>query len=140
MRDLQEKIQAVQSWLDEIRQERLANPSDVPSRETILGQMLELIERNVYSELEVHLQNHIASQSKLIQRLEEQIAEQKRTQVGKQEEQALSEALRDTLATMSSTVDLDKILDHILDTVKRVTPYDGANSLFVESDLVHVVR
>jgi signal transduction histidine kinase len=52
----------------------------------------------------------------------------------------LTEALRDTLATMSSTLDLDKILDHILDTVGRVTPYDGANVLFVESDLVRVVR
>jgi signal transduction histidine kinase len=41
---------------------------------------------------------------------------------------------------MSSTFDLDKILDHILDTVARVTPYDGANVLFVESDLVRVVR
>jgi signal transduction histidine kinase len=41
---------------------------------------------------------------------------------------------------MSSTLDLDKILDHILDTINRFTPYDGANILFVESDLVRVVR
>ncbi len=72
--------------------------------------------------------------------MQEQIDEQKRTQVLEQEERALTEALRDTLATMSSTVDLDKILDHILDTVGRITPYDGANVLFVESDLVRVVR
>ncbi|MBZ0296538.1 MAG: GAF domain-containing sensor histidine kinase, partial [Anaerolineae bacterium] len=37
-------------------------------------------------------------------------------------------------------LDLDKILDHILDTIGRVTPYDGANVLLVEADVVHVVR
>jgi signal transduction histidine kinase len=41
---------------------------------------------------------------------------------------------------MSRTLDLDKILDHILETVGRVTPYDGANILLVESDLVRVAR
>ncbi len=190
MSDLQEKVQVVQSWLDELRQDRPANPPRVNVNETVLTQVLEVIQqsaagsggpdvsqnyadlerqvqkqtvaltratnalkrqitqretaaqklRKAYNDLEVHLQDHIAYQSKLNQRLQEQIEEEKRTQVGKQEEKALSEALRDTLATMSSTVDLDKILDHILDTVKRVTPYDGANILFVESDLVHVVR
>lgn len=94
--------------------------------------------RNAYNNLEVHLQEHIAYQSKLNQRLLEQIEEQKHTYVREQQERALTEALRDTLATMSNTLDLDKILDHILDTVKRVTPYDGANVIFVESDLVRV--
>jgi signal transduction histidine kinase len=88
----------------------------------------------------VHLQEHLAYPSRLTQRLQEQIEEQKRTQAFEQEQRALTEALRDTLATMSSTLDLDRILDHILDTIKRVTPYDGANVLFVESDLVRVVR
>ena len=73
-------------------------------------------------------------------RLQEQIGEYNRIRRLEQEERALTEALRDTLATLSSTLDLDKILDHILDTVGRVTPYDGANVLLVESDLVHVVR
>jgi signal transduction histidine kinase len=71
--------------------------------------------------------------------LQAQIDEQKRNQVLEQEERVLTEALRDTLATMSRTLDLDKILNHILDTAKRVTPYDGANVLLVESDLVRVV-
>ncbi|MBZ0307568.1 MAG: GAF domain-containing protein [Anaerolineae bacterium] len=96
--------------------------------------------RKAYNDLEVHLQEHIAYQSRLNQRLQEQIDQQRRTQALEQEERALTEALRDTLATMSNTLDLDKILDHILDTVRRVTPYDGANVLFVESDLVRVVR
>ncbi len=96
--------------------------------------------RKAYDDLEAHLQEHIANQSRLNQRLQEQIDEQRRTQTLEQEERVLTEALRDTLATMSSTLDLDKILDHILDTVQRVTPYDGAHVLFVESDLVRVVR
>jgi len=94
--------------------------------------------RTAYNDLETHLQEHIAYQSRLNQRLQEQIGEQMRIQALAQQERALTEALRDTLATMSSTLDLDKILDHILDTVKRVTPYDGANVLLVESDLVRV--
>lgn len=96
--------------------------------------------RQAYDDLEAHLQEHIANQSRLNQRLQAQIDEQERIQALEQEERALTDALRDTLTTMSSTLDLDKILDHILDTVKRVTPYDGANVLLVESDLVHVVR
>jgi len=69
--------------------------------------------------------------------LQAQLEETKRTQTLEQEQRALTEALRDTISTMSSTLDLNKVLDHILDTVGRVTPYDGANVLFVESDLVH---
>lgn len=72
--------------------------------------------------------------------LQAQLEENKRTQVLEREQRVLTEALRDTIATMSSTLDLNKVLDQILDTVGRVTPYDGTNVLFVESDLVHVVR
>ncbi|HEX2620827.1 MAG TPA: GAF domain-containing sensor histidine kinase [Phototrophicaceae bacterium] len=109
--------------------------SQITERETAARKL-----RKAYNDLETHLQEHIEYQSRLNQRLQEQINEQKRTQVLEHEERALTEALRDTLATMSSTLDLDKILDHILDTVKRITPYDGANVLFVESDLVRMVR
>jgi uncharacterized membrane-anchored protein YjiN (DUF445 family) len=105
--------------------------SQITERETAARKL-----RKAYNDLEVHLQEHIEYQSRLNQRLQEQIDEQKRTLALEQEERALTEALRDTLATMSSTLDLDRILDHILDTVRRVTPYDGANVLFVESDLV----
>lgn len=96
--------------------------------------------RKAYNDLELHLQEHIEYQTRLNQSLQEQIEEQKRTQKLAEEERTLTEALRDTLTTMSHTLDLDKILDHILDTVRRVTPYDGANVLLVESDLVHVAR
>lgn len=191
MRDLNEKVETVQQWIDEIQQMQSTDPVKFNAKEAVLNEILELIqqgtvraesERNIsetyadlerqvqeqtaalnrattalksqiteretaaqklrkaYNDLEVHLQEHIANQSRLNQRLQEQIAEQKRTQVLEQEERTLTEALRDTLATMSTTLDLDKILDHILDTVRRVTPYDGANVLFVESDLVRVVR
>jgi len=99
----------------------------------------------------VALQSQIAEQSavevvlrKANETLEiqhqEQLEENKQTQLLEQEQRALTEALRDTIATMSSTLDLNKVLDQILETVGRVTPYDGANVLFVESDLVHVVR
>jgi signal transduction histidine kinase len=191
MNDLHEKIEAVQVWINDIRQNQTADPIAFNTTEAILTGILDLIHagnmrasseqgmsetyadlerqvqeqtaalnratnalksqiteretavrklRKAYNNLELHLREHIDYQFRLNQRLQEQINEQKRTQVLEQEERALTEALRDTLATMSSTLDLDKILDHILDTVGRVTPYDGANVLLVESDLVRVAR
>lgn len=190
MNDLNEQIEAVQIWINELRQNQTTESAVFNAVRPVLGEILDLIQgaartaseqgrsdtyadlekqvqeqtaalnqatnalksqineretavqklRKAYNNLEAHLQEHIAYQSRLNQRLQEQIEEQKRTQALEQEERALTEALRDTLATMSSTLDLDKILDHILDTVKRVTPYDGANILLVESDLVRVAR
>ena len=192
---LNQKIEAVQVWLNELRQNRATDPvsvqyaTEVSARPEILelihdagnaalasseqgisetysdlekqvqeqtialnqatnalkGQITERESaarklRKAYNDLETHLQEHIAYQSRLNQSLQEQIDEQKRNQVIEQEERDLTEALRDTLATMSSTLDLDHILDHILDTVGRVTPYDGANVLLVESDLVRIAR
>ena len=96
--------------------------------------------REAYNDLELYLQEHLADRSQLNQRLLAQITEYKRVEALEREERALTEALRNTLATMSTTLDLDKILDHILDTIKQVTPYDGANVLLLESDLVHIVR
>lgn len=191
MSDLNEKIEALQTWITEFQRSGTTDPVALKTTEAVLSEILDLIQqgtartssehgisetyadlerqvqeqtaaltqatnalksqiteretaarklRKAYNDLEVHLQEHLAYQSRLNQRLQEQIKEQKRNQALEQEERALTEALRDTLATMSSTLDLDKILDHILDTIKRVTPYDGANILFVESDLVRVVR
>lgn len=95
--------------------------SQMAERETV-----EIMLRKANMELEMQLQA--------------QIEENKRTQTLEREQRALTEALRDTVATISSTLDLNKVLDQILETVGRVTPYDGANVLFIESDLVHVVR
>jgi nitrate/nitrite-specific signal transduction histidine kinase len=130
--DLERQVQEQTAALNQATN---ALKSQITERETTARKL-----RKAYNDLEMHLQEHIAYHSRLNQRLQEQIDEQKRTQMLEQEERALTEALRDTLATMSSTLDLDKILDHILDTVKRVTPYDGANVLLVESDLVRVAR
>ncbi|NWF68401.1 MAG: GAF domain-containing protein [Chloroflexi bacterium] len=191
MSDLNEKIEAIQSWINALQQNQPTDAAALNATTTVLSEIVDLIQqgtgptlsehdisetyaelerqvqeqtaaltratvalksqiteretaarklRKAYNHLEAHLQEHIAYQSRLNQRLQEQIEAQKRTQALEQGERALTEALRDTLATMSSTLDLDKILDHILDTIKRVTPYDGANVLFVESDLVRVVR
>lgn len=191
MNDPHEKIEAIQVWINKLRQNRATDPVALNATEAVLSEILVLIHagtprspseqgisetyaelerqvqkqtaalnratnalkgqiteretavrklRKAYNDLELHLQEHIAYQSRLNQRLQEQIDEQKRTQSLEQEERALTEALRDTLATMSSTLDLDKILDHILDTVGQVTPYDGANVLLVESDLVRIAR
>jgi signal transduction histidine kinase len=191
MRDLNQKIAAVQNWINELQSNHSVDGEKSASIEMLLNEILGLIRpdtlqaasaepvtetplalarriqaqtavlteansvlksqiaeheiaevtlRTAHNKLEVQLQEHIGDLSRLNQLLQGQIKENKRTQVLEQEERALTDALRDTLATMSNTLDLGKVLDHILDNVGRVTPYDGANVLLVESDLVHVVR
>lgn len=77
---------------------------------------------------------------RLKQQLENLQLEHQQAQLREREQRILVEALQQTVTAMSSTLDLDKVLDHILDTIEHITPYDGANVLFVESDLVHVIR
>lgn len=96
--------------------------------------------RKAHSDLELRLQDHIGDLSRLNHALQKQIQEQKRNQLIEMEERALTDALRNTLATMSSTLDLGKVLDKILDNLGNVTPYDGANVLLIEAELVRVVR
>jgi signal transduction histidine kinase len=127
--------QQVQEQTAALNRATTALKSQINERETAALKL-----REAYNNLEAHLQEHIVYQSKLNQRLQEQIDVQKQMQMREQEERVLTDALRDTLATMSNTLDLEKILDHILDTVKRVTPYDGANILLVESDLIRVAH
>ncbi|MBZ0318828.1 MAG: GAF domain-containing sensor histidine kinase [Anaerolineae bacterium] len=96
--------------------------------------------RKANADLGAQLKTQLEEVARLKRLLQEQIEEHKRIQARELEQRILKEALQETVAAMSNTLDLDKVLDHILDTVKRVTPYDGANVLFIESDLVHVVR
>ncbi len=190
--DLREKLDAVQAWIDGLRQAQATETTAISTDAAIVvREVLDLIQqdpsqgssdrefsetyadlekqiqqqtaeltratdalkrqiveretsatrlRKAYNDLETHLQEHLADRSRLNLRLQAQIAEYRRIEALEREERALTDALRNTLATMSTTLDLDKILDHILDTIKQVTPYDGANVLLVEPDLVHVVR
>ena len=132
MNDSNEKNEVVGHLVNELRQRLSDNPQEV---EPLLTSLLELM-----AERETVERMLRAANKDLEMQLQSQLEENKHTQKLEREQRALTEALRDTIATMSSTLDLNKVLDQILDTVGRVTPYDGANVLFVESDLVHVVR
>lgn len=96
--------------------------------------------RQSYDDLASQLRVQTTEVARLRRLLRTQIEEHKQTQAREKEQRILKEALRDTVAAMSNTLDLNKVLDHILDTIKRVTHYDGANVMFVESDLIHVAR
>src|SRR5579859_2455319 len=135
MNDLHSKFEAIELLVGELRQHQF---SDSKEMEHLLSSILELIRDVAERETtEITLRN---ANEDLQTQLQAQLEENKRTQALEREQRVLTEALRDTIVTMSSTLDLNKVLDQILDTVGRVTPYDGANILFVESDLVHVVR
>ena len=108
------------------------------ARTTVLKKVNQVLRRRV-SVLSKSLLVRDLAISRLKLLLQEQIRESKHAQSAERDQRAWMEALRDTVATMSSTLALDKVLDHILDSLSRVTPYDGANVLYIESDLVHVV-
>jgi signal transduction histidine kinase len=118
----------------------LRNANNAIKHELQDHEQAEIRLRKAHNNLEEQLQNHIKDLSRLNEVLQVQIMEQKRSQAVEREERALTDALRDTLTTMSRTLDLGKVLDQILDNVSRITPYDGANVLLVESDLIRVVR
>ncbi len=145
MNDLNKKIETVEHLVNGLRQHHPGDPKEV---EQVLADIFELL-RDVDARPQpeqdppgdpAELQRLREANKDLEMQLQTQLEENKRTRALEQEQRALTEALRDTIATMSSTLDLNKVLDQILDTVGRVTPYDGANVLFVESDLIHIVR
>src|SRR5579859_7427666 len=135
MNDFHNKFGAIEHLVGELRQHQFSNPKEV---EQVLSSILELV-RDVAERETTEIGLREANEELQMQ-LQAQLEENKRTQALENEQRVLTEALRDTIVTMSSTLDLNKVLDQILDTVERVTPYDGANVLFIESDLVHVVR
>jgi signal transduction histidine kinase len=163
MDDLNRKFDAVENLLKALRSQQALDPEAV--EQTLLNILalvhnaeeqpqqeqraqereISLIQKNIALQKQAAVRKAVAHRLRnanktLRAQLQAQVEENKRTQTLEREQRALTEALRDTIATMSSTLDLNKVLDQILDTVGRVTPYDGANVLFVESDLVHMVR
>ena len=96
--------------------------------------------RRAFTKLQESLLSCRIVQTQLNHYIQAELADQRQIRALEKEERALTEALRDTLATMSNMLNLDKILDHILDAVDRVTPYDAANIMLIESDMVHFAR
>ncbi len=148
-----QSFEAVERLVNVLRQQHSGDPKAV---EPILTNILEVV-RDADARASALTHANATLQSQMMERenveirlrkankelemqIQVQLEENKRTQALEHEQRALTEALRDTIATMNSTLDLNKVLDQILDTVGRVTPYDGANVIFVESDLVHIVR
>ena len=153
MVNVNQSFESVERLVNELRQQHSGGPQEYELR---LSHIMDVV-RDVNAHVVTLTQANATLQSQIAERetaesqlrktnkdLELQILSQfeenKRIVALEHEQRALTEALRDTIATMSSTLDLNKVLDQILDTVGRVTPYDGANVLFVESDLVHIVR
>jgi signal transduction histidine kinase len=143
MSDFDEKMLGIPDELEALIQKRTAalSETNVMLQDQLAAcQSAGITLQKAYNDIEMQLQARVADVSNLNLLLQKQINKHKQTLIHQREQRALTEALRDTVATMSNTLDLDKVLDHILDTIVRFTPYDGANVLFVESDLVHVVR
>jgi signal transduction histidine kinase len=118
----------------------LSQANSAMKEQIIEHETAEIRLRKAHSDLELRLQDHIGDLSRLNHVLQIQIKEQERNQIIEMEERALTDALRNTLATIGSTLDLGKVLDKILDNLGQVTPYDGANVLLIEADLVRIVR
>ena len=64
----------------------------------------------------------------------------RRAVAAESEQRVLAEALREASAALNSTLQLDEVLDRILMQVERVLPYDAANVMLIEDDLLRIVR
>ncbi|MHB8629878.1 MAG: GAF domain-containing sensor histidine kinase [Aggregatilineales bacterium] len=135
-----ENVEGIEHLVNELRQQHARNPEEVEQALTDVLALFRNVDARPQPAQETVERMLRKANQELEMQLQSQLEENKRSQRLEREQRALTEALRDTMATISTTLDLNKVLDQILDTVGRVTPYDGANVLFVESDLVHVVR
>jgi signal transduction histidine kinase len=65
---------------------------------------------------------------------------QQRAEQAEREQRVLAEALRDTAAALNSKLDQNVILDRILELLRRVIPYDTANVILLEGNVLRAVR
>lgn len=71
--------------------------------------------------------------------LEREIGERRRAEKAEQEQRQLAEALREVGLILSSTLNFHHLLDRLLDQIAHVLPYDTANVMLVEGDVVRIV-
>ncbi|MBP8057627.1 MAG: GAF domain-containing protein [Chloroflexi bacterium] len=71
--------------------------------------------------------------------LQREIAERFRAEKAEHEHRQLAEALREVGNALSSTLEFNHLLDGLLDQIARVLPYDTANVMLVEGNMVNIV-
>ncbi len=57
-----------------------------------------------------------------------------------QEQRLLAETLAQAFLALTSQIDQTKVLDEILKQVQYIVPYDGANIVLIENEVMHFVR
>jgi PAS domain S-box-containing protein len=96
--------------------------------------------RRYAAELERRVDERTAALSKANELLSRQIQERQWAEAAERQQRALAEALREIASMLNSTLDLDEVLVRILANMGRVVPHDAVNIMFIESDVVRVVR
>ncbi|MCA9926403.1 MAG: GAF domain-containing protein, partial [Anaerolineales bacterium] len=71
--------------------------------------------------------------------LQREIADRKRVEAAELEQRQLAEALREIGLALSATLDFNELLDCLLDQIAQVLPYDTANVMQVNGELIEIV-
>lgn len=71
--------------------------------------------------------------------LQNEIAERRRAEKAEQEQRLLAEALRAVGLALSGTLNFSHVLDRLLDQIANVLPYDTANVMLVEGNMIRIV-
>ncbi|MBN1966775.1 MAG: PAS domain-containing protein, partial [Anaerolineae bacterium] len=50
----------------------------------------------------------------------------------------VADTLREIGTVLSSTLDLDEVFNHLLDEIRRIVPYDAANVMLIEGEMIRV--
>lgn len=84
-------------------------------------------------------ENSTTDLTKANQALQREIVDRKRFEAAEYEQRQLAEALREIGLALSATLDFEALLDRLLDQIARVMPYDTANVMQVNGDLINIV-
>jgi PAS domain S-box-containing protein len=103
------------------------------------AQLLDEVRRYA-AELENHVAERTAALLEANNHLSQEIQERNLAEAAEREQRALADSLREIASTLNSTLNLDEVLVRILANIGQVVPHDAANILFIESDIVRLVR
>ena len=71
--------------------------------------------------------------------LQREIADRQRFEIAEYEQRQLAEALHEIGLALSATLDFEDLLDRLLDQIARVMPYDTANVMLVNDEMIEIV-
>lgn len=96
--------------------------------------------REVNQELEQRVQERTRELTAINNELRQEVLERKRAEEAERNQRILADTLRENVAKLTSTLKRDEVFDHLLNAIKLIVPYDGANIMLLEDNIVTIAR